>query len=54
MEAGDAKVPVGRVYGLDEIVTAHEDMEVGRVGGKAVVDLSGGGSASAGSRPSDA
>jgi len=37
--AGDATVPIGRVYRLDEIVAAHEDMEAGRVGGKGVVVL---------------
>jgi NADPH:quinone reductase-like Zn-dependent oxidoreductase len=37
--AGQAKIPVGRVYGLDDIVQAHRDMEAGRVGGKGVVLL---------------
>ena len=36
---GHAKIPVGRTYGLDEIVQAHRDMEAGIVGGKAVVVL---------------
>lgn len=34
---GSATVPIGRVYGMDEIVNAHRDMEAGEVGGKAVV-----------------
>ncbi|WP_024287257.1 zinc-binding dehydrogenase [Cellulomonas sp. KRMCY2] len=36
---GRAKVPVGRVYHLDEIARAHADMETGVLGGKAVVVL---------------
>ena len=36
---GRAVIPVGRVYGLDDIVRAHRDMEAGVVGGKAVVLL---------------
>lgn len=39
--AGRATVPIGKVYRLDQIVTAHEDMEAGRVGGKGVVLLDG-------------
>jgi NADPH:quinone reductase-like Zn-dependent oxidoreductase len=39
VEAGQASVPIGRVYGLDEIVQAHRDLEAGTVGGKAVVLL---------------
>jgi NADPH:quinone reductase-like Zn-dependent oxidoreductase len=39
VEAGRASVPVGRVYGLDDIVQAHRDLEAGTVGGKAVVLL---------------
>lgn len=39
--AGEAVVPVGRVYRLDEIVQAHRDMESNSVGGKGVVILSG-------------
>lgn len=35
--AGSAQVPVGRVYRLDDIRQAHQDMEDGTVGGKAVV-----------------
>lgn len=35
--AGRARVPVGRVYRLNEIVQAHRDMEAGVVGGKGVV-----------------
>ena len=34
---GRATIPVGRTYGLDDIVQAHRDMESGVVGGKAVV-----------------
>ncbi len=36
---GRARVPVGRVYHLDDIVQAHRDMEAGVVGGKGVVLL---------------
>jgi NADPH2:quinone reductase len=35
--AGTARVPIGRVYALEEIAAAHRDMEAGTVGGKAVV-----------------
>jgi NADPH:quinone reductase-like Zn-dependent oxidoreductase len=35
--AGHARVPVGKVYRLDEIAAAHEDMENGSVTGKLVV-----------------
>ncbi|HEY5981747.1 MAG TPA: zinc-binding alcohol dehydrogenase family protein [Microlunatus sp.] len=34
---GQATIPIGRVYRLDQIVQAHRDMEAGTVGGKAVV-----------------
>lgn len=34
---GSAVIPVGKTYRMEEIVTAHEDMEAGRVGGKGVV-----------------
>ncbi|HEY3438263.1 MAG TPA: zinc-binding dehydrogenase [Actinotalea sp.] len=34
---GRARVPVGRVYRLEEIAQAHRDMEAGTVGGKGVV-----------------
>lgn len=37
--AGEARVPIGRVYSLDEIVHAHLDMESGTLGGKGVVLL---------------
>lgn len=37
--AGDALIPLGTVYGIDDIVKAHRDMEAGRVGGKGVVLL---------------
>ncbi|WP_421733707.1 zinc-binding dehydrogenase [Cellulomonas sp.] len=36
---GRARVPVGRVYTLDEIAQAHTDMEAGTIGGKGVVVL---------------
>ena len=36
---GRARVPVGRVYRIDDIAQAHRDMEAGVVGGKAVVVL---------------
>lgn len=35
--AGDATVPIGRTYRLDEIAQAHADMEAGAVTGKLVV-----------------
>jgi NADPH:quinone reductase-like Zn-dependent oxidoreductase len=35
--SGKARVPLGRVYRLDEIVLAHRDMENGVAGGKLVV-----------------
>lgn len=35
--AGEAIIPLGRVYRLDQIVRAHHDMEAGSVGGKGVV-----------------
>ena len=37
--SGEASIPVGRVYRLEEIVQAHRDMEAGTVGGKGVVVL---------------
>ena len=37
--AGQARVPIGRVYALDDIARAHQDMEAGTVGGKGVVLL---------------
>jgi NADPH2:quinone reductase len=40
VDAGDARVPIGRVYALDDIVQAHRDMESGVAGGKLVVRLS--------------
>ena len=36
---GDADVPIGGVYELDDIVRAHADMEAGRAVGKLVVVL---------------
>jgi NADPH2:quinone reductase len=38
---GSATIPIGRTYGLDDIVQAHRDMESGVVGGKAVVVIGG-------------
>ena len=35
--AGQATIPLGRVYQFDQIVDAHRDMEAGTVGGKGVV-----------------
>jgi hypothetical protein len=35
--AGDATVPIARAYTMDEIATAHDDMEHDRVAGKLVV-----------------
>jgi NADPH:quinone reductase-like Zn-dependent oxidoreductase len=35
--AGTAKVPLGRVYGFEQIAAAHADMEAGRIAGKLVV-----------------
>ena len=37
--AGEATVPIGRVYALDDIAAAHADMEAGAIGGKGVVVL---------------
>lgn len=34
---GRARIPVGHVYGIDEIAQAHRDMEAGIIGGKGVV-----------------
>jgi NADPH2:quinone reductase len=34
---GEAAIPLGRVYRLDQIVQAHQDMEAGAVNGKGVV-----------------
>jgi NADPH:quinone reductase-like Zn-dependent oxidoreductase len=35
--AGEATVPIARIYALDEVATAHDDMEHNRVAGKLVV-----------------
>ena len=35
--AGQATIPLGRVYPLDRIVDAHRDMAAGTIGGKGVV-----------------
>jgi NADPH:quinone reductase-like Zn-dependent oxidoreductase len=35
--AGEAAVPIARIYTMDEIATAHDDMEHDRVAGKLVV-----------------
>jgi NADPH:quinone reductase-like Zn-dependent oxidoreductase len=37
--AGEAEVPIDRVYRLDEIVEAHRSMEEGSATGKLVVAL---------------
>jgi NADPH2:quinone reductase len=37
VSAGQATIPLGRVYRLDEIVQAHHDLEAGAVSGKGVV-----------------
>ncbi|MCR6688611.1 zinc-binding dehydrogenase [Cellulomonas sp.] len=37
VQRGRARVPVGRVYRMDDIAQAHRDMEAGVVGGKGVV-----------------
>jgi NADPH2:quinone reductase len=36
---GEVRVPIGRVYGFDDIVQAHADMENGAVAGKLVVTV---------------
>jgi NADPH:quinone reductase len=35
--AGDVTVPIAKTYTMDEIATAHDDMEHDRVAGKLVV-----------------
>jgi NADPH:quinone reductase-like Zn-dependent oxidoreductase len=35
--AGEATVPIAKTYTMDEIATAHDDMEHDRVAGKLVV-----------------
>jgi NADPH:quinone reductase-like Zn-dependent oxidoreductase len=35
--AGEATVPIARIYAMDDIATAHDDMENNRVAGKLVV-----------------
>ena len=35
--AGEARVPLGRTYRLDDIAQAHRDLEADAVGGKGVV-----------------
>ena len=37
VESGTARVPIGRVYDMDDIAKAHRDMEAGVGGGKLVV-----------------
>jgi len=37
VSAGDAVIPLGRVYKMNDIAQAHRDMEAGTIGGKAVV-----------------
>jgi NADPH:quinone reductase-like Zn-dependent oxidoreductase len=38
--AGSVSIPIGRIYGLDDIAQAHRDMEAGSVTGKLVVRIS--------------
>lgn len=37
VEKGDLKVPIGRVFKLDEIVEAHKVMDANTAGGKIVL-----------------
>jgi NADPH:quinone reductase-like Zn-dependent oxidoreductase len=37
IESGSLRIPIGRVYAFDEIVTAHRDMDSGAARGKLVV-----------------
>ena len=37
VEKGELKMPIGKVYKLDEIVEAHRVMEANTAGGKIVV-----------------
>ena len=37
VECGGAKVPVGKVVSIDEIVEAHRTMEENKAGGKIVI-----------------
>ena len=37
VESGRAKVPIGKVFTIDEIVEAHRTMEENKVGGKIVM-----------------
>ncbi|MDR6417603.1 NADPH:quinone reductase-like Zn-dependent oxidoreductase [Pseudarthrobacter sulfonivorans] len=41
VEAGDVRAPIGKVYPLEDIVQAHQDMEDGSVTGKLVVTVNG-------------
>ena len=34
---GSLKIPIGKVYHIDQIVAAHEIMEANKAGGKIVV-----------------
>ena len=37
VESGAAKVPIGKVFTIDEIVEAHKTMEENKAGGKIVM-----------------
>ena len=37
VESGRAKVPIGKVFTIDEIVEAHRTMEENKAGGKIVM-----------------
>ena len=37
VESGGAKVPIGKVFSIDEIVEAHRTMEENKAGGKIVI-----------------
>lgn len=39
VEQGDLKVPIGKVFKLDEIVEAHKLMDANTAGGKIVVTM---------------
>lgn len=41
VETGEVRVPIGKIYGLDDVVQAHQDMEDGSITGKLVVTVAG-------------
>jgi NADPH:quinone reductase-like Zn-dependent oxidoreductase len=47
--SGEVRVPIGKVYALEDIVDAQQDMEDGSVAGKLVVVIDGPGGAPYGS-----